>query len=380
MHSPSLFTGLLFWWVGNLGIIRQAGAQGTNKYYTGPGNYTGYCPIAACSAANSGCTSYQWVSGCSFNVSGACTACTGIQPGKFFSSSNGAGLTDNCIQSSCTPCIAGAYNSGCSATSAGSCLTCSAGLLPANSYWTVPANATVVCPYTAQTVSAPGYVTVGANATFPGTSVACSAIASNLYFTTPASPTENCVTANKTICGAGLKNVGSSTISAGACQACLGQVAGTYYINNPAYDSNCPTAACVDTDCAIGQYKKDCTGTVSGTCASCTTANASQVYVTKGSWSNTCQVDGCVKTCPIGQYISNCGVGGVTTAALTCSNCTNAIPNVNFYYTQGTYTPGSCLVSPCRVCDNGNYLVGCGSVASSGTASGMCNTCSNTVY
>jgi hypothetical protein len=375
MHPNSLFAGLLLVWV----MVAQVGAQGVNKYYTGPGTVAGVCPIGTCSAANSLCTDYQWVSGCSFNFSGTCTACTGIQPGKYFSSSNGAGLTDNCVQTSCTPCNAGSFNTGCSATSAGTCSTCAAGLLPVNNYWTVPASATVVCPYAAQTMSAPGYKTTGATSMAPGTTSACTAVALSLYFTLPTSTAENCVTANRLVCDAGKKNMGSSTISAGACQDCTAQVAGTFYVANTAYDSNCPTSACFDTDCVVGQYKMGCTGASLGTCASCTGANASQVYVSKGSWSNACLVDGCAKVCPTGQYISNCGVAGVTTATLTCSICTNVNPNVNFYLTQGTYTPGSCTVNPCMICANGNFLVGCGSAASSGTSRGICNTCTNTV-
>lgn len=377
MHSPVPLVGLL---LGLALLVDKAGAQGANKYYTGPGNYTGYCPIGTCSVANSGCATYQYVSGCTFNTSGVCTDYTGITPGKYFSGSSGLGLSNSeGVQTMCTPCGAGSSNPGCSASSAGSCVTCSAGLLPANNYWTVPPNATVVCPYAAQAVAAPGFKITGQNSTFAGVSVSCSAVSTLLYFATPILPTENCVTAAKTICAAGNKNVGSSTISAGACQACSNQVPGTYWIANTAYTDNCPSAICLDS-CGVGQYRKFCTGIVSGTCSPCTTANASQAYVTSGNWTDSCKVDGCVKTCPTGQYISNCGANGITQATLTCSNCNNNVANVNFYWTQGSYLIGSCTVAACKICDNGNYLVGCGSVASSGLSVGTCTTCTNTAF
>jgi hypothetical protein len=347
-------------------------SQGVNKYYTGPGNYSGYCPIQSCTASN--CQAYQYKSGCTFNTSGVCTNCTGLVAGKYFSSS-GTGLTDNCIQSKCTDCQAGFYNSGCSASSAGTCVACSGGLLPANNYWTVPADATAVCPYTAQAVCLAGEKNIGYDSTSSGTCSPCPAPATGFYFTLPTSPTENCATKKQTLCPAGQVNNGYSHVSAGTCQNCVGLINGKYYINNTAPSSNCPTSDCVDTGCATGQYKKGCTGTSSGVCAPCTNANASQVYVSTGSWSNTCLVDGCVKICPSGQYVVGCGLDGIVSSALTCGSCTNAVPNVNYYVRQGGYTPTSCPVSACMVCDNGNYLLGCG-----GTASGTCTKCTNTVY
>ena len=374
MHHRSLLVGVLNILIGWTG---QAGAQGANKYYTGPGNYSGFCPIRACSVTNSGCATYQYVSGCSFNVSGTCTDYTGITPGKYFSGSSGSGLSNSeGVQAMCTPCAAGTKNPGCSASSAGSCVGCSG--LPANNYWTVPPNATVVCPYAAQAVAAPGFKITGQTDTTPGTPSTCTAVSALLYFTLPILPTENCVTAPKTICPAGTKNTGSSATLPGACPVCTNQVPGTYWINNTAYTDNCPSTVCVN-DCPMGQFRKFCTGTVAGSCSSCTTANASQVYVTNGNWTDSCKVDGCAKSCPTGQYISNCGVAGITAATLTCSNCNNNVANVNFYWTQGSYLIGSCTVSPCMVCPNGNYLAGCGSVASSGLAAGTCNTCTNTV-
>jgi hypothetical protein len=69
-----------------------------------------------------------------------------------------------------------------------------------------------------------------------------------------------------------------------------------------------------------------------------------------------------------------CGLAGSTSATVTCGNCTNNAVNVNYYVGQGAYTPGSCPLSACRICDNGNYLIGCGSVNSRG-----CTACTNIV-
>ena len=357
-----------------LGCCSLVSAQGNNKYYTGPGNFSGYCPISACTASD--CHAYQYKSGCSFNSSGTCTNCTGLAAGKYFSSS-GTGLTDNCIQTRCADCGAGFYNLGCSASSAGTCVACSAGLLPAHNYWTVPADATVVCPYTNQSVCPPGQKNTGYSSTSSGTCSACPALAAGFYFTLPTSPTENCNTAAQEVCPAGKVNVGYSSSSAGTCQNCPALQNGKYYVANTASNTDCAAATrdCSDEGCSIGQYKKDCAGTNSGVCAPCTTANASQIYVSTGGWSNTCLVSGCVKTCPIGEYAFGCGAAGMVSSSLTCAKCTNSVANVNYYVEHGGYTPTSCAVSACRVCANGNYLVGCG-----GTASGECTVCTNTIY
>lgn len=351
----------------------MAGAQGANKYYSGPGNYTGYCPISPCTASD--CQPYQYKSGCTFNVSGTCTNCTGIPQGKYFSGSGG-GLSDSCVQAPCTACPAGKYNSGCSASSAGTCVVCSPGLLPANNYWTVPASATVVCPFAPQTVCPTGQRNVGYTSMYAGDCVSCTPV-DGYYFTQPVSPTENCIKVQFTVPPAGQKLVGANSTYPGVVVTCPGLANGTYYINASGSDpcSVDSTAACSDSDCQVGQYKKGCAGGSSGTCAACTGANASQIYITKGGWSNTCQVAGCEKICPTGQYIVGCGVDGISSSALTCGSCTNAVANTNYYVGQGGYTPVSCPVSNCRICPNGNYLLGCG-----GTASGTCTTCTNAVY
>ena len=356
--------------------VSQADAQGANKFYTGPGNVTGFCPIGQCSVASAGCKTYQWVSGCGFNLTGVCNNFTGVQPGYYFSGSSGSGLSNSDgVQAPCTACSASQYNSGCSASAAGVCTTCNPASLPVNNYWTIPPNATVTCPYTAMPKAPAGSKYVGQNSTYGGYLVGCPAPAAGLYYPAPVLPTEVCVTASQLLCPAGQKNVGYSSISKGVCQACPATASGTYYGPNAAFSSNCVTSACVDTDCVIGQYKMGCTGTSSGTCAPCTTANASQVYSTKGGWSNICQVVGCVKTCPIGQYIFGCGSPGMTLSGLTCGNCINSVPNVNFYVSQGAYLSNSCATTGCVPCSNGNYLVGCGNLSS-----GVCTACTNVAY
>jgi hypothetical protein len=348
-------------------------AQGSNKYYSGPGNYSGYCPISLCTASD--CQPYQYKLGCTFNVSGVCTNCTGIVQGKYFSSS-GAGLTDSCIQSLCTSCAAGKKNVGCSASSAGTCVECAPGLLPVDNYWTVPANALDVCPYAPQKVCTAGQKNVGYNSTYAGDCVSCTVV-NGYYFSQPLRPVEDCIKIQLASPPAGQKLVGANSTYPGVVVTCPVLANGTYYINGSGSDpcAAASTAPCTDSDCQIGEYKKGCSGGSSGVCAPCTGANASQVYSSRGSWSNTCQVAGCEKICASGKYVVGCGVDGISSSALTCGSCTNAIVNVNYYVGQGGYTPTSCPVSICRLCDNGNYLVGCG-----GTASGTCTTCTNTIY
>jgi hypothetical protein len=363
-----LSTALVFTILG----LDQADAQGAGKYYTGPGNFSGYCPISPCTASN--CQVYQYKSGCAFDSPGTCTNCTGIAAGKYFSGS-GPGLTDSCVQSACTACPAGKYNVGCSASFAGSCVACSPGNLPVNSYWKEPANATDACPVAPQTVCATGQRNAGYSSTSAGECVACTVVA-GYYFTQPTSPTDNCNKVQFTVPPAGQKLVGANSTFPGVVVTCPALANGSYYIN--ASGDPCAaeaTASCTDSDCVVGQYKKGCSGGSSGACAPCTGANASQVYITKGSWSNTCQVAGCEKVCPSGQYVVGCGLDGMSSSSLTCGSCTNAVANINYYVGQGGYTPTSCPVSACRVCANGNYLLGCG-----GTVSGTCTTCTNLVY
>ena len=358
-----LSVGVLLGWLGG-----QAEAQGANKFYTGPGNTSGYCPISACTAAN--CQPYQYKSGCAFDSPGTCTDCTGITAGMYFSSS-GTGLTDACVKSPCTACPAGTYNTGCSASSAGSCVACVSNNLPANNYWKVPANATDACPYAQQTVCPAGQQNVGYNSTYEGRCVGCTVVA-GYYFTPPITPTETCSKVLFPVAPTGQILVGANATFAGVIEPCPLLANGLYYPPGP---TSCSSAACSDSSCRIGQYNKGCSGTNNGTCAPCTGANSSQIYVTKGGLSNTCQVDGCVKTCAAGQYVVGCGVDGISNSDLTCGSCTNAVVNVNYYVKQGGYTPGSCPTSNCIICSNGNYLLGCG-----GTASGVCTACSNTVY
>lgn len=362
LKSVLLVCGLLGWLSG------QARAQGVNKYYNGPGNSSGYCPIKTCTAAD--CQPYQYKSGCLFDSPGTCTDCTGIAAGKYFSGS-GTGLTDACVQALCTACPAGTYNSGCSASSAGSCVACNSNNLPANNYWKVPASATDACLYAPQTVCLAGQKNVGYNSTYEGRCVSCTVV-DGYYFNPPINPTENCIKTAFPVPPTGQMLVGANSTFAGVIMSCPQLANGQYYTSgvNP-----CTAASCSDSNCKIGQYNQGCSGTNNGTCAPCTGANSSQIYVTKGSWSNTCQVGGCVKVCASGQYVVGCGVDGISSSDLTCGSCTNAVANINYYVGQGGYTPGSCPVSVCIVCNNGNYLLGCG-----GTASGTCTACSNTIY
>ena len=203
------------------------------------------------------------------------------------------------------------------------------------------------------------------------------------YYTKPVLPTENCAVEDQTVCPAGQINIGYNETFAGKCHICSLDF-GFYYVPNPTFSASCESTktACDNTTCGIGKYRQGCSGGSNGTCQPCTTATASQTYSTGGGLTDSCLVVGCTKVCPPGQYIAGCGVAGSTADSLTCQPCSdpNQQANKNYYKTQGAYLPNSCGLANCTVCSNGNYLAGCGSAASGGTAEGTCTQCSNMVY
>lgn len=280
------------------------GAQttpGGNKYYTSSGNSSGYCAVAACSYA--ACQPWQYLKGCAFNVSGACANCTLPVLGALQYYSGTGMFADNCVVSACQTCANGFYNVDCGRGSPGYCASCGA---PATGF----------------------------------------------YWKPNTGPVSSCTALPITPCSAGQYNTGSSATSPGSC-------------------TSCPIASC-----PIGQYRNGCTGTSSGTCQACTGANNTQQYSTYGLTANadSCTIGTCTKYCPAGQYITNCGGSSIN---LGCANCTNAVPNVNYYYRDTTlapaYTYNTCAVIACPICTIGSYTLGCG-----GTSPGTCTYCINT--
>ena len=77
--------------------------------------------------------------------------------------------------------------------------------------------------------------------------------------------------------------------------------------------------------------------------------------------------------CPSGQYrrVASGNILGVPDGPGTCLNCTNALPQFNYYSASGGYA-NQCPLSPCPQCGVGEYRVGCG-----GASAGACRNCSN---
>ena len=372
MDDLLLLRILAVWALFNGGMFGVVDAQGpgAGRYYSGPGNSTGSCPISTCSY--SACSAWQYLSGCTFNSSGTCTNCTlpAVTPGYYYSATGE--LSNNCVLSACLTCPPGQMNVGCGPGNQGSCVSCAASLTPGN-YW-VSNTPTVQCNQTQQTVCPPGYYTTGATSTLPGGCTACSTVMSlpaYNYWTTPLTSLYTCSYTSQTTCPTGQVNsivTTPSSTSTGSCSNCPATAWGYYYVPNTNPGSNCPTAVCRG-DCPVGQYNSNCGGTSSGSCVNCTTATGNQVYSTGGNLTNTCQVVGCTLACSAGQYISGCGG---PQSGMSCQPCTNSIPNVNYYTGMGAYNSTSCNTASCPVCNNGFYNAGCG-----GTSMGSCSYCTN---
>ena len=195
---------------------------------------------------------------------------------------------------------------------------------------------------------------------------------SGSYYSTAGGTSSTCKVLSQTICPAGQYNSNYNNTYAGDCLPCTGLVNGNYYIPNTISNlpvgSRCPTTACSDSGCSIGQYIAGCTGTSPGTCQNCNNANATQVYSGKGSWTGQCGVVGCPNTCTTGQYMSGCG--GLASQT-SCQSCVNTNTSV-YINTIGGYTPGSCGTTDCPSCPIGQWRTGC-----AGISSGTCIGCNN---
>jgi hypothetical protein len=195
------------------------------------------------------------------------------------------------------------------------------------------------------------------------------------YYSTAGGTSSTCTVSLQTICPAGQWNYNFNNTYAGDCAPCTGLVNGTYYVPNTILNiplaNKCPTAACSDAACSIGQYIAGCTASSPGTCQPCNNAFGTfKVYSGKGSWTGNCALQDCPLSCGNGYYTANCG--GLLSAT-TCLQCTNT--NLSVYInTAGGYTADSCGKTDCPSCAIGQYRTGC-----SGTSSGGCTGCTNTV-
>jgi len=195
------------------------------------------------------------------------------------------------------------------------------------------------------------------------------------YYSTAGGTSSTCYIKTQTICAAGWYNYNYNSTYAGDCTPCKDLVNGTYYIPNTILNiplaNKCPTAPCDNSLCASGQYIADCTSSNPGSCKACTNAFGTfKVYNGVGDWTGNCPLKDCPLSCGIGYYTANCG--GLLSAT-TCLQRTNTNPSV-YINTAGGYTADSCGKTDCPSCDIGQYRTGC-----SGTSSGSCTGCTNTV-
>ncbi len=290
---------------GLLSQIFSVGAQttpGVNKYYTSSGNTSGYCTVAACSFA--ACQPWQYLAGCSFNVSGACKDCTLPVLGTLQYYSGTGQFADNCVVSACQTCPNGYYNTGCGGGNPGICTPC--GTPPADKYWqpnTGPVSSCTSVPIDACT-SPSGYYNVDSNETFGGICVAC----------------------NVSRCPIGQYLTGCSGKNPGFCIDCTGANSTQEFSTNglTANMNSCTITGCAY-KCPAGQYITGCGGPSTRLgCGNCTNAIADINYydrptdVAPAYYSNTCSVATC-PTCSTGSYTLGCG----GTSPGVCAFCIN---------------------------------------------------------
>ena len=311
---------ILCFFIQAIPIVESQSTPGGNRYYSSPGNASGYCSIAACNAG--ACGNGQYLYGCNFNSSGVCTSCTlPVLSSLQYYSSNGV-FSNNCGVSSCQTCPNGQYNFGCSGSSAGTCAPCSnQGTLNPGYYWKPNTCPTLTCTQLQQPTCANGQYLAGATSTTLGTCTSCGTPPAYKYWLPYTGPSYVCTYSNQTTCAPGYVNslVSSySTTTAGTCSACPTSTYSFYYTANTNPLSNCPMASCPVSSCGTGLYLMGCTNANLGQCVACTNANSTQEYSSNGGMTNNCHVVGCTYTCSPGQYISGCG--GLA-SSLSCAQC-----------------------------------------------------------
>lgn len=413
--------------------ISLVSAQGTNKYYSSPGNISGYCTISSCNP--SACAANQYLLGCSFNVSGTCTTCTNTPAAGQYFSSNGQYSPTGCVSSACiSSCSNGQYTANCGnpSTSPGACTACSTILtLNANSNYLPYTGATYVCAQQAWPTCSTGYTNPTANTISNGLCVACTntPTAGNLYasaqqytaasacaWTACAGPTagnyfttaNSCTQAAQIACGPGYTQTGATTTSYGSCTPCSAPPANNYFTTA----NSCVYSAW--NTCSAGQYLSGGSTTNPGTCTACANSpSAGQYYTPAQQFTSTCALSSC--TVVSGSYFAtpgscvatpwtNCSAGYTNPTATSISNgqcvaCNNGASNTAGYYwnpaqqytaacailqcsAPAAYyyftTAGSCATAPMTVCSAGLYNNNGGSIY----LQGVCTACplSSAVY
>ena len=410
MRALSLFV----FFVLSLPIIDS---QGTNKYYTSPGNSTGQCTIANC---NPNCPANQYLLGCTFNSSGACTNCVNtLTSGNYYSLSGGYSST--CTQASCTLCSTGQYTANCAVpnTSPGTCTACSTVMtLNARSNWNTYSGPTYTCSQqawptctvgqtnpTASTTNnglcvactntvSPGYTydpaqqntaitacptvlctagcsngqsTTGCTPTTAGTCTSCGTPPTNNYWTAYGGTTYVCTSASWTLCSVGYTNNAGTTTSAGSCSPCTNTpAAGSTYVTTPQYvaPASCATTTCT-AGCSAGSYTSGCTSTTAGSCISCGTPPSGYYYGAYTGPTQTCaQAQYALPTCAAGQYLS----GNTSTSPGSCLPCGNTAPTAGYYWNPAQQYTSTCSILQCSAPAQYQYF----------TTAGACTTAAMT--
>jgi len=273
---------------------------GNNRYYSGPGNTSGYCPITSCSYAS--CQYYQYLQNCNFNLAGSCTNCTNAPSLNYYTSTGQ--FSNNCAYTPCQTCPDGQYNVGCGGASQGTCSPCT-GTLSQGYFWAHNTGPVASCTQQAITSCSAGQYNSGANSTYEG----------------------KCVSCNMAACGTGqyLANCGGT--SNGTCASCTGANSTQEYSTNGQtlnLSTSCQIAGCVKT-CSAGQYITGCGGPVTGLgCAPCTNSVNNVNYYDKDTSvapaynATSCSVAAC-PLCSNGYYSSGCA--GTSPGA--CNMCQN---------------------------------------------------------
>ena len=408
-------------------------AQGTNKYYSSPGNSSGYCSISSCNPTV--CAANQYLNGCTFNNSGSCQGCTNtLLAGRYFSF-NGQYSATGCVSSSCTStCSNGQYTKDCGnpSTNPGVCTACSTVLtLNANSNYMPYTGPTYVCAQQAWPVCSNGQTNPTASTTGNGGCIPCTntptpgntyasaqqyTAANNCAWTSCGAPTpgnyfnmpNSCNQVPQIVCGPGYTQTGATATSYGSCTQCAAPSPNSYF--NTA--GTCNTAPW--NTCSPGQYLDGETIYNGGTCTGCgNSPTAGFYYSTTQQYSTPCALSTCTAAA-FGYYFATpgvctttawttCTVGNTNPTASSTSNgacvpCSNAAPTAGYYWNPAQQytaacsilqctapplykfftTAGNCLTDNMAFCPAGQYNNNAGSIY----LAGVCTNCpvSSTVY
>ena len=281
---------------------------------------------------------------------GTLNTTTSLRPCSSFTCK--AGFYLNPTKSMCRPCnyaaCPGGYTlTGCGQDQPGRCTPCSTSSKDPNSDWINPRLAVF---------------------TVSKASVTCATICKfGFYRNTTNNQCNSCSDLERRSCTAGqtLASCGPGS-SSGTCQNCPPAAFNMYFTGN-----QCMQASCLDraAGCPAGTTLQGCGGASMGSCVACSgglpagalgwkSAGTCDYFCQQGSYrnnaTNTCSQCNSLTQCPTGQYLSGCGIDGVSNG--TCLPCSPL--GRGLYYASGaTCQPIRCNAMTCAASQK---LVGCG--------------------